>query len=95
MTREQDNRAADLHAVIVRPGPDTAWLWERGAEPTLDEVLDDPMMALLWRADSLEPVKARATVMSLQALVKRTGRTCRGHVGSEAGKQRQRDCLAA
>lgn len=93
MAREQDNRAADLHAVIVRPSPDTAW--ERGAEPTLDEVLDDPMMALLWRADSLEPVKARATVMSLQALVKRTGRTCRGPVGVEAGKQRQRDCLAA
>ena len=95
MTREQDNRAADLHAVIVRPSPDTAWLWERNTEPTLDEVLDDPMMALLWRADCLEPVKARATVMGLQALVKRTGRTCRGHVGSEAGKTRQQDCLAA
>ena len=53
------------------------------------------MMALLWRADSLEPVKARATVMGLQALVKRTGRMCRGHVGSEAGKTRQQDCLAA
>jgi hypothetical protein len=36
----------------------------------LDELLDDPMMRLLWRRDRLEPSLARAAVLALQALVR-------------------------
>ena len=39
----------------------------------LEELLDDPIIDLLWRRDRLEPVAARATVLMLRALVR--GRT--------------------
>jgi hypothetical protein len=39
-------------------------------EPRLDDLLDDPMMHLLWRSDGLEPHTARATIRALQALVR-------------------------
>ena len=32
-----------------------AWHPEAGREPPLTELLDDPIMALLWRADRLDP----------------------------------------
>jgi hypothetical protein len=44
------------------------WI-ERGREPPLEELLDDPMMALLWRRDRLQPEAARAEVQALRALV--------------------------
>lgn len=40
-------------------------------EPGLDELLDDPIMALLWRGDRLDPGTARATVMGLRELLRR------------------------
>lgn len=43
------------------------------SEPRLQELLDDPMMSLVWRRDGLEPSVARATVRSLQALVRGRG----------------------
>ena len=46
-----------------------AWRPEAGREPPLAELLDDPIMALLWRADKLDPAAARATVRALQARV--------------------------
>jgi hypothetical protein len=54
-------------------------LWEAGGvwqaqstrEPELDELLDDPIMTLLWKGDRLEPSSARATVMELQQLLRR------------------------
>jgi hypothetical protein len=45
------------------------WRERTGGEPGLDELLDDPIMALLWRRDRLEPRAARATVLALRALV--------------------------
>lgn len=41
------------------------------AEPGLDELLQDPIMALLWRRDGIEPDRARMTVRDLQMLVRR------------------------
>ena len=43
--------------------------WTAG-EPRLEDVLDDPIVALLWRRDRLEPTSARAAVRDLQALVR-------------------------
>ena len=52
---------------------DDGWRARTGGEPRLEELLDDPIMVLLWRRDRLEPVAARATVLMLRALVR--GRT--------------------
>lgn len=39
-------------------------------EPGLDELLQDPIMTLLWRRDRLDPEVARRQVWGLQALVR-------------------------
>lgn len=72
MACEQKDRAtAGRYAVVLGTAPDERWLSEPGAEPSLDELLDDPIMGLLWRADRLEPVTARAAVIGLRAVVRR------------------------
>ena len=43
-----------------------AWRHEAGREPPLAELLDDPIMALLWRADRLDPDGVRAEVRAWQ-----------------------------
>jgi hypothetical protein len=43
-----------------------AWRHEPGREPALAELLDDPIMALLWRADRLDPEGVRAEVRARQ-----------------------------
>jgi hypothetical protein len=50
---------------------DGVWGHDACGEPPLSELLDDPIMALLWRADDLEPATARATVRALQAKVRK------------------------
>lgn len=49
------------------------WSVGRKGEPRLEELMDDPMMGLIWRRDGLEPVHARQTLRELQAFV-RAGR---------------------
>jgi hypothetical protein len=46
-----------------------------GAEPSLEELFADTIMDLFWRRDHLPPARARATIQTLQALVRRTRRT--------------------
>lgn len=83
MAREQQDRvSAERRAVIVQ---DDYWLIERGNEPSLNELLEDPIMDLLWRADGLDPITARATVLDLQARMLRIS-TC---------ASREADCEAA
>jgi hypothetical protein len=76
-TREQlafgQGRALGRHAT----GGD-GWLVEAGGEPRLDELLDDPIMGLLWRGDRLEAGSARATVMALRELVRSRPRSMHG-----------------
>ena len=72
MACEQNDRAtAGRYAVVLGTAPDDRWLSEPGAEPSLDELLDDPIMGLLWRADRLEPIAARAAMIGLRAIVRR------------------------
>jgi len=59
---------------------DGAWGGQCRGEPELDEILDDPIMILLWRGDRLEPDHARATVMALRERVR--------------GRRRREDVLA-
>ena len=49
---------------------DGPWGGPCRGEPELDELLDDPIMTLLWRGDRLDPDHARATVMALRERVR-------------------------
>jgi hypothetical protein len=49
------------------------WSIGRRGEPRLEELMEDPMMGLIWRRDGLEPMRARQTLRELQAFV-RAGR---------------------
>ncbi len=46
--------------------------WDTGrlGEPRLEELMEDPMMGLIWRRDGLEPMRARETLRELQAIVR-------------------------
>ncbi len=71
MACEQNDRAsAGWYTVVPSSAPDDRWLSEPGAEPSLDDLLDDPIMTLLWRADRLEPIAARAAMIGLRAIVR-------------------------
>jgi hypothetical protein len=58
--------------------PTQPWSGEAGdagpREPRLDELLDDPIMAMLWRGDRLDPRSARATVLALKEVLRRRHR---------------------
>jgi hypothetical protein len=95
MTNEQHERAsAERHILLVEPMIDDHGLSENGGEPSLAELLDDPIMALLWRADGLEPRTARATVMGLQKLVKCTRDRRLGQIVVECVAKRRRSLAA-
>ena len=68
--------------------PEVTWVANGRREPPLAELLEDPIMALLWASDGLDPAAARATVRSLQALVRGRGRHARPR-RLEAGTVRQ------
>ncbi len=76
MDRRDDAAAAPapwgMLEITCMPAPQR-WSGASGAprEPHLDELLDDPIMALLWRGDRLEPRSARATVLGLREVVSR------------------------
>jgi len=89
MTREQNDRVrAERHILAVCPTADDLWLSERGSEPSLDELFEDPIMRLLWRADGLEPARARATLLGLQDLVRRASRARPEHAGGVVSRSR-------
>ena len=62
-----------------RVAGDDSWCARKGGEPRLEELLDDPIMALLWRRDRLEPEAARAAVRALRTLIR--GRAIAGGSG--------------
>jgi hypothetical protein len=51
-------------------GGERTWTKRGSREPCLDELLDDPIMTLLWRSDGLEPASARAMLEELRNLVR-------------------------
>ena len=54
--------------------PAGAWRPEPGREPALAELLDDPIMALLWRADKLDPRGVRAELRALRLRLRQLSR---------------------
>lgn len=72
MTRYHDD--SDSARAARQPGLSehrASWHGEGLGEPRLDELLDDPIMTLLWQGDRLEPGSARETVLSLREVVHR------------------------
>ena len=63
-----------------------SWALQGGREPPLAELLEDPLMALLWRSDGLDPAAARATVHALQLRVRNRDRRVR-HERPEASTE--------
>ena len=51
-----------------------AWRHKAEWEPALAELLDDPIMALLWRADRLDPEGVRAEVRAWQVSMRQLRR---------------------
>ena len=73
MSREQIDHRSGNYTTERSLASGSAWWARHSAEPRLDELLEDPIMALLWRSDRLEPEKARATVQALGALIQARG----------------------
>lgn len=72
MTRYRED--SESSRVVGRHGLNehrASWNGEGLGEPRLDELLDDPIMTLLWQGDRLEPHSARETVLSLREVVHR------------------------
>jgi hypothetical protein len=59
-----------LEHPAAHPAPEEAWVSDGRREPSLAELLEDPMLALLWASDGLDPAAARAMMGSLQAQVR-------------------------
>ena len=51
------------------------WGSRQAGEPRLEELMEDPIMGLIWQRDGLEPIRARETLMELRAIV-RASREC-------------------
>jgi hypothetical protein len=45
------------------------WRFDFAREPRLEELMEDPIMGLIWRRDGIEPPRARQTVLELQAII--------------------------
>ena len=75
----------DLGGETAAPEAGSWALWGR-REPPLAELLEDPLMALLWRSDGLDPAAARATVRALQVRVRNRDRRVR-HERPEASTE--------
>jgi hypothetical protein len=71
---------ADRHEHRSQPSGNAVaadWTLGQNREPRLEELLEDPMMGLIWRRDGLEPIRARQTLRELQAIVRGGGRSAR------------------
>lgn len=66
MRDERQDQVSQLSSSVVRDG----WSSARRGEPRLEELMEDPIMGLLWRRDGLEPNRARQTLRELGAIVR-------------------------
>ncbi|MFO1037544.1 MAG: hypothetical protein U1E45_11910 [Geminicoccaceae bacterium] len=64
----------DRRAGAPRSHRDAARWSRAGTEPSLDEVIHEPMVRLLWRRDDLDPVDAMAELTDLRHLIRRRER---------------------
>ena len=66
MRAQRQDHVAKPSAPVVLDG----WSATRRGEPRLEELMEDPMMDLIWRRDGIEPGRARETLRKLRAIVR-------------------------
>lgn len=66
MMAQRQDHVAKPSAPVVLDG----WSATRRGEPRLEELMEDPIMDLLWRRDGIEPRRARETLCKLRAIVR-------------------------
>lgn len=66
---DERRRAAEPAAGPSSPYPE--WSRRCRGEPSLEELLADPIMHLLWRRDRLDPHAARLRIGALRLLLRR------------------------
>jgi hypothetical protein len=69
MRQQRQDQVSQPTSSVIRDG----WNSTRRGEPRLEELMEDPIMGLLWQRDGLEPSRARQTLCELRAIV-RAGR---------------------
>jgi hypothetical protein len=69
MMEQRQDQVTQPTPSVVRDG----WGSSRRGEPRLEELMEDPIMGLLWQRDGLEPSRARQTLCELRAII-RAGR---------------------
>ena len=74
-TARQENGSRPAEAITLGE-----WGAAQRGEPRLEELMEDPMMGLLWRRDGLEPTRVRETIRELRAIV-RAGREAFAEAG--------------
>ena len=79
---QADRHERRLHGSGITGGE---WGFDGRREPRLEELMEDPMMGLIWRRDGLEPVRARQTVRELQAIVQGAARRQSGQAAMGSG----------
>jgi hypothetical protein len=79
---------------LVRPGLSSTAPRD-ARDPSLDELLDDPIRLLLWRGDGLEPSQARGEIRDLLASVRRSRSARNGSIEAKRSRRRRTAGLAA
>ncbi len=69
---DQDRR--DHGSRHAAPAADD-WHGRQSGEPRLEELMEDPLMGLIWRRDGIDAVRGRETLLALRAIV-RASREC-------------------
>ena len=71
---ERDRRDDGSRQAVAPEG----WHGKHSGEPRLEELMEDPLMGLIWRRDGIDEVRGRETLRELQAIVRasRAGREC-------------------
>ena len=84
--------AAEQRLIRAWPGAATQ---DIVPNPSLDDLLDDPIMLLLWRGDGLEPSEARAVIHGLLAAAWRSRSAANGLLEPKRCRRRRAIGIAA
>ena len=79
---------------LARAWPGTA-TQDIAPSPSLDDLLDDPIMLLLWRGDGLEPSQTRAAIHGLLAAIRRSRSASSGLLEPKRSQRRGTIGIAA
>ena len=70
---ERDRREDEVRRAA--PAAD-GWYGRHSGEPRLEELMEDPLMGLIWRRDGIDAARGRETLRKLQAIVRARPECC-------------------